>query len=58
MTDEQTFDRVFGKCDWAIMAIIAKGGQSYARLRFGVGPHAEMEIEGDKLWFVALEKEE
>jgi hypothetical protein len=38
--DEETFARVFGGCTWAIMAILAKGGQSYARLRFGVGPTA------------------
>ena len=38
--DEETFARVFGGCTWAVMAILAKGGQSYARLRFGVGPTA------------------
>lgn len=37
-TDEETFERVFGQCDWAIMAILARGGQTYARLRFNVGP--------------------
>jgi hypothetical protein len=37
-TDEQTFDRVFGTCDWVVMAIIARGGASYARLRFSAGP--------------------
>ncbi len=42
--DEGTFDRVFGSCDWAIMFIIAEGGETYARLRFGVGPGAEMLI--------------
>ena len=43
-TDEETFERVFGKCDWAIMAILARGGQTYARLRFGVGPGGQMLI--------------
>ena len=38
--DEETFARVFGSCTWAVMAILAKGGQTYARLRFGVGPTA------------------
>jgi proteasome lid subunit RPN8/RPN11 len=42
--DEETFERVFGKCDWAIMAILARGGQTYARLRFGVGPGGQMLI--------------
>ena len=37
-TDEQTFARAFGDCDWAVMAIIARGGASYARLRFAAGP--------------------
>ena len=36
--DEETFARVFGNCDWAIMAIIARGGASYARLTFTAGP--------------------
>ena len=43
-TDEATFERVFGRCDWAVMAILAKGGQTYARLRFGVGPGGQMMI--------------
>ena len=43
-TDEETFERVFGQCDWAIMAILARGGQTYARLRFGVGPGGQMLI--------------
>ncbi|MEX2213243.1 MAG: hypothetical protein WD768_03895 [Phycisphaeraceae bacterium] len=42
--DEETFERVFGKCDWAVMAILARGGQTYARLRFGVGPGGQMLI--------------
>ncbi len=43
-TDEETFDRVFGRADWAVMVILAREGQSYARLRFNVGPGAEIEI--------------
>ncbi len=31
--DEETFDRVFGRCDWAIMFILARGGHTYCRLR-------------------------
>jgi hypothetical protein len=37
-TDEETFHRVFGSSDWAVMFILARGGQTYARLRFNVGP--------------------
>ena len=41
-TDERTFARVFGGCDWAVMAILAKGGARYARLRFNAGPGGEL----------------
>ena len=44
MTDEETFDRVFGRADWALMFILACEGESYARLRFNIGPCAEVEI--------------
>jgi hypothetical protein len=44
LTDEETFARVFGNCDWAVMFILAQGGGSYARLRFGVGPGGSIEI--------------
>jgi len=44
-TDEQTFDRVFRGCDWAVMFILAKGGQAYARLRFNAGPGGELELD-------------
>jgi hypothetical protein len=44
LTDEVTFARVFGRCDWAVMLIVARGGQSYARLQFGVGPGGAFEI--------------
>jgi proteasome lid subunit RPN8/RPN11 len=43
-TDEETFDRVFGACDWAVMFILAETGNTYARLRFSVGPRAELLI--------------
>ena len=44
LTDEETFDRVFGRADWAVMFIVAQAGQTYARLRFNVGPGGEVEI--------------
>lgn len=42
MTDEQTFERVFGACDWAAMIIVARGGATYCRLRFNIGPGGEV----------------
>ncbi len=39
-TDEATFARVFGPSDWAVMAILARGGSWYARLRVNAGPGA------------------
>jgi len=42
--DEETFLRCFGNANWALMFILARGGQTYARLRFNVGPGGEIEI--------------
>ncbi|MEQ8786701.1 MAG: hypothetical protein RIC55_10400 [Pirellulaceae bacterium] len=42
--DEQTFARCFGKSNWALMFILAQQGQTYARLRFNVGPGGSTEI--------------
>lgn len=44
ITDEETFARVFGHCDWAVMFILARGGETYARLRFNIGPKGEVEV--------------
>jgi len=44
MTDEETFARVFGRSDWAVMFILAINGRSYARVRFNVGPGGEEEL--------------
>lgn len=30
--DEHTFAKVFGHCDWAVMFILARGGETFARL--------------------------
>jgi hypothetical protein len=43
-TDEETFARVFGPSDWAVMFILAKGGQTYARLHFNTGPGGHLLI--------------
>jgi hypothetical protein len=44
MTDERTFARVFGHCDWSVMFILARGGASYARLQFSAGPGGAIEL--------------
>ena len=44
LTDEETFARVFGNCDWAVMFVLARSGKTYARLRFNVGPGGETVI--------------
>jgi proteasome lid subunit RPN8/RPN11 len=44
MTDEETFDRVFGTCDWSVMFILAQDGSSYARLHFKAGPGGDLKI--------------
>src|SRR5215213_7790960 len=41
-TDEATFERCFGTTDWAIMFILARGGDVYARLKLGAGPGGEL----------------
>jgi proteasome lid subunit RPN8/RPN11 len=43
-TDEATFTRVFGTCDWSVMLIVAQDGGTFARLRFNVGPGGEVKI--------------
>src|SRR5262245_30418285 len=44
LTDEETFGRCFGHSDWAVMAILAAEGDTYARIQFNVGPRAGVEI--------------
>jgi hypothetical protein len=46
-TDEHTFMDVFGRCDWAVMFVLAQGGKTYARLRFNVGPGGDVLIPTD-----------
>ena len=48
--DEDTFENAFGRCDWAVMAILANGGDSSARLRYNVGIRAEFEIKMKVDW--------
>jgi hypothetical protein len=49
-TDEETFTRCFGSCDWAIMAILGRTGRTYARLRFNAGPGSSLEIPVSVDW--------
>ena len=37
-TDEKTFARVFGSCDWAVMFILSRTAEIYARLSFHSAP--------------------
>ena len=40
--DIETFDRVFGRCDWAVMFILARGGQTFAELYWRSGGPASI----------------
>ena len=44
VTDEDTFLRVFGRTEWAVMFIVAQGGQTFARLRYHVGPGGDLDL--------------
>jgi proteasome lid subunit RPN8/RPN11 len=46
-TDEETFQRVFGACQWAIMAIVAQDDSTYARLSFNIGPGGQVLIPAE-----------
>lgn len=43
-TDEETFARVFGNSDWAIMFIVSRSSKTYARLRFNTGPGGHLQV--------------
>ena len=45
--DEETFSRVFGRSDWAVMAIVACGGETYARMQFHAGPGGSLQLPID-----------
>ena len=42
--DEETFLRVFGTTDWAVMAILSRAGRTYARLQVNAGPGASCRL--------------
>jgi proteasome lid subunit RPN8/RPN11 len=43
-TDEDTFERVFGGCDWAVMFILSRTSNTFCRLSLNVGPGSAVEI--------------
>ena len=43
-TDEDTFARCFGQADWAVMFILADGGETYTRLQFNIGPTVAVQL--------------
>lgn len=49
-TDEATFARVFDSTAWSVMFILAQGGETYARLKFGCGPGAELLVPVALAW--------
>jgi proteasome lid subunit RPN8/RPN11 len=42
--DEETFERVFGGCEWAVMFVVAQDNKTYAKLSFNVGPGGQVLI--------------
>jgi len=44
LVDEATFQRVFSRCDWSIMAIMSRTSATYARIQFSAGPGGSYEI--------------
>jgi hypothetical protein len=48
--DEETFQRVFGECDWAIMLIVSRTHETYARLSFNAGPGGSLSLPVQVDW--------
>jgi proteasome lid subunit RPN8/RPN11 len=44
ITDRETFGRVFGGCQWAVLFVVDRSNQTYARLSFNTGPGANILI--------------
>ena len=45
--DEETFARVFGQCDWAVLFVIGATGKTHVRLRFNAGPGGDVLIHAE-----------
>ncbi|HSZ59001.1 MAG TPA: hypothetical protein VK797_25395 [Tepidisphaeraceae bacterium] len=50
LIDEETFDRVFGRNDWAVMFILSRTRQTYCRLSFSAGPGGQLPLEVGVDW--------
>src|ERR1019366_4524133 len=48
--DEETFARVFGGCDWAVMFILGRTAKTFARLSFHVGPGTAVQLPVSVDW--------
>jgi hypothetical protein len=44
MIDEETFERVFGNCQRAVLFVLAQDNKTYARLSFNVGTGGQVLI--------------
>lgn len=53
-TDEDTFEEIYGTAPWAVMAILANGGQCYARAQYGIGPGGSVELAMGVVWYEAF----
>jgi len=42
--DEETFERVFGNCQWAVLFVVAQDNKTCAKLSFNVGPGGQVLI--------------
>ncbi len=49
-TDDATFARAFGRCDWAVMAVLGRTGRTSARLRFNAGPGGDVALRTAVDW--------
>lgn len=49
-TDEATFPRVFGRCDWSVMFICSHTHDTYARMRLSAGPGADVLLGVEVDW--------
>ena len=45
--DEDTFQRVFGGCQWAVMFVVAQDNKTYAKLNFNIGPRGQVLIPAE-----------
>ena len=48
--DEETFARVFGSCDWAVMFILSRTAKTFAKLSFHVGPGTSVQLPVSVDW--------